>query len=155
KQANVKKVKVGDTIIWIIIVKNNGPNRAVNVRVYDLINKGKTEYVESKVSKGIFYDGSGIWVIGDLDVGESATLILKTKALASGEIINFAKVVSDTPDPDKTNNNDSATVVVVEGNSGSSGGNFPSKSLHVAGNPIVLVILALFTIVSVGFKRKY
>lgn len=158
KQVNVKKVKIGDIIIWTITVTNNGPNRAVNVRVSDLIVEGKAEYVSSQVSKGTF-DGF-IWIIGDLDVGESATLILKTKALTSGEIINFAIVVSDTPDPDKSNNNDSAIVEVEDGDGNSSltssgvkSGTY--KTLPATGNPILMVILALFTIVSVSLKRKY
>ena len=162
KQANVKRVKVGDIIFWTITVKNNGPTKAVNARVKDLILKGKTDYVGSKVSKGVFNSGLGIWIIGDLDVGESVTLILKTKALTTGEVLASAQVVSDILETDYSNNNDSDIVIVVKDGSNSSSNSssgesnsHASKTLHAAGNPIVLVILALLAIVCVGFKRKY
>ena len=71
-------------------------------------------------------------------------------------------MVSDILETDYSNNNDSDIVIVVKDGSNSSSNSssgesnsHASKTLHAAGNPIVLVILALLAIVCVGFKRKY
>ena len=156
KQANVKKVRIGDTIIWTITVTNNGPNRAVNVIVTDRIISGSVEFISAKASKGYFNPSTFIWLIDDLEVGETAVLQLVCKALSSGIIINYVNVTSDADDPNMDNNEDNATVEVIDEPSEPIGlsNKVKLETLPATGNPILIVILALFSIIIVSLKRK-
>ena len=156
KQANVKKVRIGDTIIWTITVTNNGPNRAVNVIVTDRIISGSVEFISAKASKGYFNPSTFIWLMDDLEVGETAVLQLVCKALSSGIIINYVNVTSDADDPNMDNNEDNATVEVIDEPSEPIGlsNKVKLETLPATGNPILIVILALFSIIIVSLKRK-
>ena len=54
------------------------------------------------------------WNIGTLKAGESASLVLSTRALSTGSIIENVNVSTSTYESDLTNNNDSANVTVIE-----------------------------------------
>ena len=54
------------------------------------------------------------WSIGTLKAGESANLVLSTRALSTGSIIENVSVSTSTYESDLTNNNDSANVTVFE-----------------------------------------
>ncbi|WP_292746304.1 DUF11 domain-containing protein [Methanobrevibacter sp.] len=93
----------GDTITWTIIVVNNGRDTAVNTVVKDKLPSGLV-YV-SDDSNGAYNHATGIWTVGDLANGESATLSIKTLVSVTNKtIINVADAVSDTYDPNKENN---------------------------------------------------
>ena len=156
KKTNVKQVKIGDTIIWTITVTNNGPHRAVNVVVTDRIISGLVKFISSKASKGYFDSSSFIWLMDDLEVGETAVLQIVCKALSSGQVINYVTVTSDANDPIMDNNEDNATVEVMDEPSESTGSsnNVEFETLPATGNPLVVFILALFSIIFVGLKRK-
>ena len=82
--------------------------------------------------------------------GESATLSIVAKALVVGKIVNEAYVESDTYDNNTSNNYDNATVTVVNVTE-------PPVSilkLYPTGNPLVMVLLALLTIVGVSIRRR-
>jgi uncharacterized repeat protein (TIGR01451 family) len=158
KVANVEKVKVGDKIIWTITVTNYGPDVAKNVRVKDAI-AGDVEYISSRATKGSFDPLYGLWTIGDMEVGEEVVLTIVAKALSAGTVINTAEVVSDTPDPDMSNNKDKAIVVVKDKPTPDNPPKTPKTprtpaTMHATGNPIVMVLLALFALVGVTLRRK-
>ena len=165
KTSNVKVAKVGDKIIWTIKVTNLGPDKAVNAVVHDIFS-GEFEYIKGQASKGEFEALEGLWTIGDLDVGETVTLKLYIIALEEGVVSNFARVTSDTYDPDMSNNNDSAVVVVKsngtpseppEGTPDEPPVKVPGKTpdvMHATGNPVVMAILALLAVVGVSLRRK-
>ena len=157
KTANVEKVKVGDKIVWTITVINHGPGVAKNVRVAD-VAMGDIEYVSSGASKGLFDPVSGIWIIGDMENGESAVLTLEFKALSAGTVINAAVVVSDTPDPNEDNNKDKSVVTVEPVSPAPAAAKSPVSeapvTMHATGNPIVMVLLALLAVVGVTLRRK-
>ena len=157
KTANVEKVKVGDKIVWTITVINHGPGVAKNVRVAD-VAMGDIEYVSSGASKGLFDPVSGIWIIGDMENGESAVLTLEFKALSAGTVINAAVVVSDTPDPNEDNNKDKSVVIVEPVSPAPAAAKSPVSeapvTMHATGNPIVMVLLALLAVVGVTLRRK-
>ena len=163
KEANVDKVKVGDKIIWTITVINYGPDKAENVVVTDLIKEGKLLFISAKVTKGIFNAYDGTWNIGDLENGDQAVLILVCEALSEGTVINYANVTSDTPDPDLSNNEDISIVEVEktpENNDSPQDPDTPNDTpektptMHATGNPIVMVLLALLSIVGVTLRRR-
>ena len=145
KDANVTKVHVGDKFSYIITVINNGPDTAVNARVYDLLPKG-LELLGFEASKGDFDPAAGIWRIGDMENGEVVTLIINVKALVTGKIINEAYVESDTFDNDTSNNKDSATVIVIKEHN--------PPYIIPTGNPLLIALLSLIAIVGVTLRRK-
>ena len=101
----------GDKITWTIIVTNNGGDTAVNTVVIDKLVNGLV-YI-SDDSKGAYDPDSGIWKVGDLACGQSATLNIVTLVNTTNATIqNIANITSDTYDPNETNNkcNNSTTV---------------------------------------------
>ena len=72
---------------------------------------------EDGADDGSTYDKSSrdlSWSIGTLKAGESANLVLSTRALSTGSIIENVSVSTSTYESDLTNNNDSANVTVFE-----------------------------------------
>lgn len=110
-EADVKVIKTvsnpkpakGDTITWTITVINLGPDAAEDVIVEDNLPEGLI-LLSARGSKGAFDDG--IWTVGTLNYGESATLVLTTKVTATGTIRNIAVATTSTYDPNITNNKD-------------------------------------------------
>ena len=151
KDANVTKVTVGDKFSYIITVINNGPDTAINVRVYDTLPK-RLKLLGFEASKGSYDPKTGIWSIGDLENGERVTLRIDVKALVTGEIINEAYVESDTFDNNTSNNYDNATVTVVD-EPPYNPPNHPIPMLPT-GNPLLFALLALIAIVGVTLRRK-
>ena len=155
-EPDVNKVKVGDVVVYTVIIKNNGPDTANNTHAKIKIPK-ELELLGYEPSKGTYDPETGIWNIGDVAPGEDVTLILKTKALVSGKIVIEASVVCDTYESDLSNNNNTAEINVL-----------PDEHHHkehhkevrgpstmpATGNPIVMVLLALFALVGVSLRRK-
>ena len=154
-------MKVGDKIIWTITVINHGPDVAKNVRVKEVMT-GDVEYISSRATRGSFDYLYALWTIGDMEVGEEVVLTIVCKALTAGTVINTAEVVSDTPDPDKDNNKDKAVVIVKKDKPTPDNPPKTPKTptpktpatMHATGNPIVMVLLALFALVGVTLRRK-
>ena len=67
--ADKENIKVGDFVTWVIEAKNKGPNVAKNVKVSDQLPDG-LKFVTCSATKGDFDIGTGVWDIGDLEVGE-------------------------------------------------------------------------------------
>ncbi|MBE6503482.1 MAG: DUF11 domain-containing protein [Methanobrevibacter sp.] len=166
KTANIKVVKVGDTVTWTITVKNIGSLTATGVKVSDLLPES-LKYLSHVVSKGSFDVNSGVWDIGDLSSGESVTLQITTKVLTIGKITNHAVVSCNEEETDMTNNMDNATIVAKNDpennksnrtNKGSDKNHTKSyavsdyNSKHETGNPLVLLLLALVIIPIRRFK---
>ncbi len=102
---------VGDTVNFLITVEDGGPNAATNVKVTDLLPTGLM-YVSSTPSAGTTYTSSnGLWTVGTISNGGSATLQLQAKVVAGGTVVNTASIThSDVFDPNTANNSASATV---------------------------------------------
>ncbi|WP_410320307.1 hypothetical protein, partial [Methanobrevibacter sp.] len=155
-EPDVNKVKVGDVVVYTVTIKNNGPDTANNTHAKIKIPK-ELELLGYEPSQGTYDPETGIWDIGDVAPGEEVTLILKTKALVSGKIVIEASVVCDTYESDLSNNNNTAEINVL-----------PDEHHHkehhkevrgpstmpATGNPIVMVLLALFALVGVSLRRK-
>ena len=168
KKVNIKKVKVGDKVIWTITVINHGPDKAINAKVFDVLPRG-LKLIGFSVSKGKFNPSTGEWDIGDMDVNETVTLKLTTRALITGTIVNTAKVQSDSEDPNMENNDDSDEIevekdfgiIITEGpdgpvyNSKDPNNGSQAKAMHATGNPIIMVLLALLAVCGVGLRKRF
>ncbi|WP_407421692.1 hypothetical protein [Methanobrevibacter sp.] len=96
-----KSVRKGDTVTWNITVVNHGPNVSENVYVKDILPEGLIFVTTS----GDYDPETGIWTIGDLDVGESVSLVIVSIAnITNATITDIATVNSTTYDPDMSNN---------------------------------------------------
>ncbi len=95
---------------WTLIVKNNGPDNAHNVKLTDALSESLIW--ASDDSQGKFNHNTGVWDIGTLNKGKSVELNVITRVNATGNITNYAKVTAKEFDYDLTNNNDSEAIVV-------------------------------------------
>ena len=120
---------VGETVNWIINVTNIGPDNASDVNVFNSIPEG-LEYVIHESSKGEVVntaddDGNIVdltWKVGDLENKESAFLIISTKTLEEGIVLNNVTADSSTKDINESNNFDSSKIEVVPLNDDSDDG---------------------------------
>ena len=146
----------GNKIIWGIYVVNQGPDKAVNTRVTDVLPK-TLKYVNSVVSKGTYDLNTGVWFIGDMENGEEATMIIETIALTTGLITNEANVTSDTFDPDMSNNYDNESVTVNDVPETPQQPKENVGPVHVTpatGNPLIMVLLALIALGTGALRRR-
>src|SRR5439155_17804 len=110
---------LGSNVVFTITLTNGGPSKATGVMVGDLLPSGVT-YVSSTVSQGSYVSGTGVWTVGDVVSGGSATLTITATVTTIGAKTNTAEVTAaDQPDFDSTPNNhvasedDQASVTVT------------------------------------------
>ena len=94
---------------WIVIVKNNGPDKATGVKVNEILPVAFS-LIKSNTSKG--YYTNGMWTIGDLNVGEIVTLELITKIIKTGNFTNIVDVTGNEHDHNKSNNEANKSITV-------------------------------------------
>jgi uncharacterized repeat protein (TIGR01451 family)/gliding motility-associated-like protein len=100
---------LNESVVFTIIVTNNGPDTATNVYVSDILPAGYT--YESYVSTvGSYNATSGIWSVGSLVNGESASIDISCIVNSNDDYLNTAIVSCDQVDADSTNNSSSAEV---------------------------------------------
>src|SRR5438552_55943 len=61
-----------DTLNYTVTVRNNGPDPATNLTLTDLLPAGLT-YLSSATSQGPYVSGTGVWSVGGLASGATAT----------------------------------------------------------------------------------
>ncbi len=100
---------VGDNITFTLTVSNAGPDAATNVAVTDLLPGGLT-FVSSTPSQGAYVSSTGLWTVGSVVNGASASLQIVATVASIGAKTNLAQVTaSDQLDPDSVVNNGVAT----------------------------------------------
>ena len=99
-----------DWVKWTLIVKNNGPDVAHNVNVYDLLPESLI--FNSCDSTDVDVD-NGIWNIGTLGVNKSVKLNIITIVNSTGVINNSASVTLKEFDYDLSNNYDDEQINVA------------------------------------------
>ncbi len=115
---NYDNVDVGADVVFTIRVTNNGPANTGGVQVKCVLPGGLT-YLNN--DQGTAYNKStGIWTVGALNGGASATLNITARVAVNGIHTNYAEVwKSDQDDPDSkpannsTAEDDNASAVVV------------------------------------------
>ena len=75
---------VGDTVTFTITASNAGPSPATAVAVTDLLTVAYT-YVSSTPSVGTYNSGTGVWTIGNLASGGTATMTITARVNAAGQ----------------------------------------------------------------------
>jgi len=110
KQVDRTTPNVGTNVTYTIQVTNNGASGATGVVVSDLLPTGLT-YVSNTASQGTYTSGTGIWMVGTLANGVSATLTIIATVTQIGSITNTATIsAADQPDPNLANNTDSIAI---------------------------------------------
>ena len=112
KIVNVNVVTVGDKIIYAIVVKNNGPDTALDVYAVDKLSDA-LKFVSYKASVGVYDPATGIWTIGNLTNKSNATLEITCIVLKTGIISNEVFVNGSTVDLNMTNNYGNVSVTVI------------------------------------------
>lgn len=100
---------VGSTVTFTVTLSNAGPNTATNVVVQDQLPTGLSS-VSYTASQGTYNNITGIWAVGNVPAGSTATLTIVALVTAPGAITNSAEVIAvDQPDPDSVPNNNDPT----------------------------------------------
>ena len=105
----------GKNVTYTMVVTNNGPSTAQDVKVADPLPSGMTFVSVAPAACGL--DGTIVRCsLGALAKGQSVTITLVSGiplSLANKTKTNEATVTSTTPDSDLSNNKDSATVTIT------------------------------------------
>ncbi len=139
--------QVGETFSFTIRATNNGPCEATGLQVLDPLPAGLA-YVSSTASTGTYTLISGVWDIGTLANGATATLTLAVQATAPGSVTNTAAVTALTEnDPDPTTNSASASVTIIQTytltiTSGAGGTTNPAPGLYTYDKSTTVMVLA-------------
>jgi uncharacterized repeat protein (TIGR01451 family) len=102
KVASSPATAVGDEVTFTVTVANDGPSEATGVEVTDELPAG-LGLVDHRAGQGSWAPGTGVWTVGDLPVGGSATLVVTATVEAPGPATNAAEVTAaDQDDVDST-----------------------------------------------------
>ena len=122
KTVNSAIVNTGNTLIFTLVVKNNGPETATGVVASDTLSSLLT-FVSATSTVGSFNASTSLWTIGSLANGATATTTI-TATVNSGTggqtVANVATVTSTSADSNLNNNSSSASSTVNSGGGGTS-----------------------------------
>ncbi|MGZ8810217.1 MAG: Ig-like domain-containing protein, partial [Thermoanaerobaculia bacterium] len=105
---------VGSTITYTVTITNNGPATATNVAVTDNVPAGLTSVVATPGGGTTYSSGTGVWTVGSLANGASATLSIQATVNAPGTVVNTATITaSDQVDPNGANNSASVSFTTI------------------------------------------
>ncbi len=100
---------VGDVITFEIRVDNEGPTDATGVQVTDLIPSGY-DFVNYSSTIGTYDAVTGVWNIGNIEIGNTAVLLVDVTVLEAGDYVNCAEITAaNEVDIDSTPNNGIST----------------------------------------------
>ena len=112
-ESNVSAVIMGDTIKFIVTITNNGPHDDKNVNT--TIDLGEfLDYLSSNSDKGTYNPNTGVWTIGDLNVGETITLEIIATPNTVAEITASSEAINGSEDSNLANNFASLAVDVID-----------------------------------------
>lgn len=99
---------VGTSLTFTLTVDNLGVTDATGVKVNDLLPNGYT-FASATPSIGTYNNGTGVWNIGNLANGATATLKITAMVNAAGNYANTATVSGNEEDPVLANNTSTVT----------------------------------------------
>ena len=112
KTASTLSPNFGSSITFTLTASNLGPDTATNVNVTDLLPSGYT-FTSATPSIGTYNPVTGLWNVGGLLNGGSATLDIVALVNATGNFSNSATISSNQNDPNTTNNSSTSTPIPV------------------------------------------
>ena len=164
--ADKSEIYVGDNIVYTVTVINNGPSDAINT-IANILIPNALSILSYNATKGTFDITSGNWPIGNLTNGEKVVLTFVAKALNEGNSTVYVNVTSETFEVIMENNYDNVTVKVLkkaapigpdkpvhpEGSSSDNEGK-GSVNLPNTGNPLVMLLLCILSVIFVGSRKR-
>ena len=93
-------VSVGDALEYVLLAHNAGPNSAQGVVVSNQM-PSQVGYL-SHAGDGSYHAGTGLWTIGDLANGASASLTLRMQTLGPGIVTGQVWISATAADPGET-----------------------------------------------------
>ena len=164
--ADKSEIYVGDNVVYTVTVINNGPSDAINT-IANILIPNALSILSYNATKGTFDITSGNWSIGNLTNGEKVVLTFVAKALNEGNSTVYVNVTSETFEVIMENNYDNVTVKVLKKAApigpdkqvhpdGSSSDNECGKSVNLpnTGNPLVMLLLCILSVVFVGSRKR-
>ncbi len=107
---------LGQIIIYTLTLSNNGPDRATNVDVTDMLPAG-VSVVSELPSQGTYEPATGLWIVGTVNLGSPQTLVIQARIVSTLPQTNTATIThADQYDPAPTSNTDGVTVIVTSAN---------------------------------------
>ncbi|RYZ39965.1 MAG: DUF11 domain-containing protein, partial [Sphingobacteriales bacterium] len=110
KTASSMAPVIGSNVVFTIAASNQGPDQATNVQVTDLLPAGYS-YVASTVTVGSYDLSTGVWAVGTMASGASATLTVTARVNPDGPYANTATISGTELDPVPGNNSSTVTPV--------------------------------------------
>ncbi|MCS5491194.1 DUF7507 domain-containing protein, partial [Algoriphagus limi] len=107
KVVDIIEPLVGSSVEFTLTVTNNGPSDATGVTVNDLLPNGYSYLSDN--GGGAYDSNAGVWTIGNLTNGSSASLIITANVNEPGDgisYVNTASVSGNENDPNTGNNSD-------------------------------------------------
>ena len=164
--ADKSEIYVGDNVVYTVTVINNGPSDAINT-IANILIPNALSIFSYNATKGTFDITSGNWSIGNLTNGEKVVLTFVAKALNEGNSTVYVNVTSETFEVIMENNYDNVTVKVLKKAApigpdkqvhpeASSSDNECGKSVNLpnTGNPLVMLILCILSVIFVGSRKR-
>ena len=113
KLVNHSAVDVGGQAVFTLLVRNNGPDDAGNIKIDDLLPDG-LDLQSAIPSQGSYDDASELWQVGTIPAGALAVMDMIVDVTEAGDQDNTADIVSlDEFDPDVGNDFDTRSVTVT------------------------------------------
>jgi uncharacterized repeat protein (TIGR01451 family) len=101
---------IGQNVMFDVRAINDGPGVATGITVQDLLPTGYT--FVSKTEYNGSYEATGVWTVGDLNLNQTAVLLVTATVKTTGTYTNTATRTASTPTDPQTDN-DSVSVVVT------------------------------------------
>ena len=108
----------GGTVTYTVVVSNVSPTQATNVTIGDALPGGLTYFAGgTSVTQGTYNSGSGVWTVGTLNSGATATMLLAATVNAgtTGWTITNTATLTGVSQIDVNPANDTASATLVVG----------------------------------------
>ena len=107
---------IGDEVEFIVNVENVVGTTVTDIVISDVLDEG-FEFIDAQATIGEYDANTGNWTIALLEATDAgATLTVRVRTTAAGQISNTASLVSSVPADDTSDNNSETVTVTVNRN---------------------------------------
>jgi LPXTG-site transpeptidase (sortase) family protein len=115
KTASATAPSIGQNVMYTLVANNLGPSTATGVQLSDPLPAGVT-FVSYTATQGTYDPVTGVWNVGTMLNGGSATLWLVVRVTVGGNIVNTVTVLPGAYfDPNLSNNVSGVTIDPLPG----------------------------------------